>query len=172
MREKSFIRSVNLDKTTDEIRKKVPNFSGFVRQCLNRYASQVNSQNQSCNYTDSLILYEGKCNPLNASRPICFYCWPNGAPTRELVRAFRLNSDIKKFIDQGPLMERSSEYVQKFGSVVYDPNINMEWLQNECYAHNSMLVQIDDHLTKESQESKPRPQKSKFSRILSILRGK
>ena len=68
-------------------------------------------------------------------------------------------------------MGGSSEYLQRFGSQVYDPKKNMDWLQNECYHHNSMLVQIDEHLTKESQESKPRQPLTKFKRILAILRG-
>lgn len=167
------IVSISLDETTNEIRKKVPNFSAFVRQCLNRYASQVNASMESCNYSDSLLIFDGKCNPLNASRPICFYCWPNGAPTRELVRTYRRQKEIEKFLEAGDLnIQRSSEYVRKFGSTISNPEINMEWLQDECYNHNSMLVQIDEHLTKEAREFKPRPRQSKLKKILSILRGK
>ena len=166
-----YIVSISLDQTTDAIRKKVPNFSAFVRQCLNRYASQVDAQSSSCSYTDALIIYEGRCNPLNASRPVCFYCWPNGVPTKELVRVWRVNTEMKKWIDEGWNLSRSFDYVNKFGSSVYDPLKDMAWLQNECYSHNSMLVQIDQHLTKESALSKPRKPLSKFKRILAILRA-
>ena len=62
------IVSINLDETTDKIRKKVPNFSLFVRQCLHRYSAQLNAQQESCQYNDSLELFDGKCNPLNGQR--------------------------------------------------------------------------------------------------------
>lgn len=172
------IVSINLDETTNKIRKKVPNFSLFVRQCLHRYSAQLNAQNESCQYTDSLEVFDGKCNPLNAQRPICFHCWPNGSPSKELVREYRLNREIKKFIDQQPMdVERSREYITKFGGQQYDPNMNMEWLQEECFSHNSMLIGIDKTLHKTIHEDQYTleniPKKvSKIRRIIAILRSR
>jgi len=132
----------------------------------------LNVQQQDCQYSDSLILFDGKCNPLNAQRPLCFYCWPNGAPTKELVRQFRRNREIKEFIDLMPMnAARSMEYIEKFGKETHDPTMNLDWLMEECFSHNSMLIQIDKTQTKNQKVANFAPQKSpKLSKIRRILR--
>lgn len=168
------IVSINLDETTDKIRKKVPNFSLFVRQCLHRYSAQLNAQQESCQYNDSLELFDGKCNPLNAQRPICFHCWPNGAPTKELVREYRLNREMKNFVDQQPMTtDRSRLYISKFGTQTHDSEKNMTWFQEQCFNHNSMLIQIDKTLSNDEKRAHFSPEKtpklSKIRRIWDII---
>tara|TARA_R100001463_G_scaffold56168_1_gene108176 strand:+ start:794 stop:1249 length:456 start_codon:yes stop_codon:yes gene_type:complete len=150
----SIIKTVSLDETTDEIRKTIPNFSFFVRECLLRYAAQSRAELESCKYSDSIDLFDGRCNPLNMTRPLCFHCWPNGSPRKEDVKLFRSNMQLK---ESSP--------------VLHDPSMDIEWLDQKAYENNQHLIHITNYMTRKAIEPTPTPRKSKLSQIWSIIVG-
>jgi len=68
------IRTVSLDRKSDEIAAKKPNFSRWVREQLVNQDESV----QNSHVTLSLFREKGICNP-NAS-PRCNICFPHGRP--------------------------------------------------------------------------------------------
>tara|TARA_Y100000401_G_C8256953_1_gene191245 strand:- start:262 stop:753 length:492 start_codon:yes stop_codon:yes gene_type:complete len=79
----SIIKTVSLDENSAKIAKELPNFSHFVRECLYRYASNLSVG--ECT-REKLEKFKGNCNPF--TQPVCFACWPNGAPPMESVKQF------------------------------------------------------------------------------------
>ena len=154
MARNSIIKTVALDAQTSEIASRLPNFSHFTRECLRRWGAQHNRDAQACVYSDSLLVYGGRCNPLNQSRPICFHCWPNGSPTKADTKIFRVNNRLK--IDK---------------PVAYDPSLDIDWLLSQCYENNKHLIQITQYLTKETPTKPTEKPKSKLSKIWAIMRG-
>jgi hypothetical protein len=78
------IKTVSLDENSSKIANQLPNFSHFVRECLYRYASNFGVG--ECT-REKLDTFKDRCNPF--TQPVCFACWPNGAPPRESVKQFR-----------------------------------------------------------------------------------
>ena len=80
----SVIKTVALDEKTAKIAETLPNFSHFVRECLYRHA--VNEYTEEC---DRIRPWAGldRCNPY--TKPVCFVCWPYGAPDREDIKKAR-----------------------------------------------------------------------------------
>ena len=77
------ITTISLDDESAKIARTLPNFSHFVRECLFRYASNKNVYSCTREKWEEM----GVCNPF--VQPVCFSCWPNGAPPRSAVRQFR-----------------------------------------------------------------------------------
>jgi len=76
------IKSVSLDERTAQIAKELPNFSHFVRECLYRHAITVNSE--VCDRDSMGFRGIDRCNPM--VQPVCFVCWPQGAPPLEAIK--------------------------------------------------------------------------------------
>ena len=78
------IKTVALDEKSNEIAKQLPNFSHFVRECLYRYASNISVSECDRPKTED---FPDLCNPF--VQPVCFACWPDGAPPSESVKQYR-----------------------------------------------------------------------------------
>ena len=154
MSKDSIIKTVSLDAHTVEIASRLPNFSHFTRECLKRWGAQYNRDSQSCIYQDSLMVYEGRCNPLNQSRPICFHCWPNGSPKKQDIGIYRENRRNK--IDNPN---------------IFDEGIDIDWLLSQCFENNKHLIQISTASAKETPTKHTEKSKSKLSKIWAIMRG-
>lgn len=74
------IRTVSLDRETDELAATKPNFSGWVREQL-----KIDSQKVSLiHVTKSMFKSRGICNP--SASPRCSICFPHGKPPRSKIR--------------------------------------------------------------------------------------
>lgn len=78
------IRTVSLDKSSDEIAAKKPNFSKWVRDQLK--LQDVEYQNSHVTLT--MFREKGICNP--TASPRCNICFPHGRPAREDVREYNM----------------------------------------------------------------------------------
>jgi len=76
------IRTVSLDRKSDEIAAKKPNFSRWVREQL---VSQDESV-QNSHVTLALYREKGICNP--SSSPRCNICFPHGRPILSDIREY------------------------------------------------------------------------------------
>jgi hypothetical protein len=136
----SRITTISLDEESAKIAKTLPNFSHFVRECLFRYASNKNVE--SC--TREKWIETELCNPF--VQPVCFSCWPNGAPPREAVKQFRADG------------------------------LSLAWLQEQARYHNRGVFDISGVNTLPSrmdQDKKKSPSKvGFFAQIRRKYRGK
>lgn len=76
------IRTVSLDKKSDELAAKKSNFSAWVRKTLQEEASKV----QYYHTNQTLFLDRGICNPSNTPR--CGICFPHGKPKTADIQQF------------------------------------------------------------------------------------
>ena len=82
------IRTVSLDKKTDELAGQKPNFSAWVRNQL-----LEDSQNVSLiHVTKAIFEKNGLCNP--SGMPRCIICFPYGKPPIELIRKYNNEKGI------------------------------------------------------------------------------
>ena len=89
----SVIKSVALDEKTAKIAESLPNFSHFVRECLYRHAVQTTLEcTRDRDWNDT-----GRCNPF--VQPVCWVCWPNGAPGHDAVKQWRADNLNLAFLD-------------------------------------------------------------------------
>jgi len=95
------IRTVSLDKQSDELAAKKSNFSYWVRKTLKEEASKV----QYYHTNKTLFLNRGLCNP--GSTPRCGLCFPYGKPK---------DQDIKQY-NQGII---SAEELQHRTKILYE----------------------------------------------------
>ena len=74
----SITTSVSLDAQTVQIKRRLPNFSRFVRVCLREWA-----QMQDGNHIVPIEANRryARCNPMH-STGCCAICWPEGRPSR------------------------------------------------------------------------------------------
>ncbi len=75
----SITTSVSLDTETIAIKRRLPNFSRFVRVCLREWAQLQDGLH--------IIPLEsnrrfGRCNPMHTNGA-CVICWPEGKPSRD-----------------------------------------------------------------------------------------
>jgi len=79
----SIITSISLDEETARISKQIPNFSGFVRDCLRRYWAEVTEP-------DCMTPDDQKVGGLCRMRKerVCLECWPDGYPRKEDWKIF------------------------------------------------------------------------------------
>lgn len=78
------IRTVSLDKRSDELAAKKPNFSAWVREQLN----STDQEYQNSHVTLSVYREKGICNP--SASPRCNICFPHGRPAREDIREYNM----------------------------------------------------------------------------------
>ena len=117
----SIIKTVSLDENSAKIAKELPNFSHFVRECLYRYASNMSVG--ECT-REKLERFKGNCNPF--TQPVCFACWPNGAPPMNSVK----------------------QYIQD--------NLSIEWLQEQAkFANRDMIDLTNVNTTPKKREKRP-----------------
>ena len=76
------IRTVSLDKESDEIAGTKSNFSSWVRTQLKEESSKVNFKH----VTKSIFEKRGICNP--SASPRCGICYPYGKPMIEDIRRY------------------------------------------------------------------------------------
>jgi len=82
------IRTVSLDKRTDELAGQKPNFSAWVRKAL-----EEDYQNVSLiHVTKAIFEKDGICNP--TASPRCTICYPYGKPSMELIRKYNSEKGI------------------------------------------------------------------------------
>ena len=84
------IKSVSLDERTAKIASELPNFSHFVRECLYRHAITVHSD--ICDRESMGFRGLDRCNPM--IQPVCFVCWPQGAPDIKAIKNATEDSQI------------------------------------------------------------------------------
>ncbi len=88
------IKTVSLDKESDEIASKISNFSKWVR-------NKLKEENQSLSHTHTnieLFKKTGLCNALNLPR--CTICYPYGKPSLENIKKWN-----QGYIDKEELSE-------------------------------------------------------------------
>ena len=88
------IKTVSLDKESDEIASGISNFSKWVR-------NKLKEEKQMLSHTHTnLELYErtGLCNPTNLPR--CTLCFPHGKPTMQNIKKYN-----QGYIDKKELLE-------------------------------------------------------------------
>tara|TARA_R110002012_G_scaffold225136_1_gene397123 strand:+ start:1716 stop:2135 length:420 start_codon:yes stop_codon:yes gene_type:complete len=78
------IKTISLDKESDEIASKKKNFSAWVRKQLKEESSLVEYNH----ITRSIFEQKGICNP--SSTPRCGICYPYGKPTTKDIRNYNL----------------------------------------------------------------------------------
>lgn len=100
------ITTISLDEKTAKIAKTLPNLSHFVRECLYRHAANMNVQECSREKWEE----SDCCNPF--VQPVCFACWPNGAPPKRAVRQYRQD------------------------------NLSLGWLQEQAKFHNREIFDV------------------------------
>jgi hypothetical protein len=88
------IKSIALDEQTARIADTLPNFSHFVRECLYRHAV---SNTLECS-REKIWRGTDRCNPFK--QPVCFNCWPFGAPPVEAVRQWSTDKLAMNFLDE------------------------------------------------------------------------
>ena len=83
---KPIVTSVSLDQETKEIAQTMPNFSGFVRECLRRWRNEQIADN---NRHIHPIERDGEtiCYPFS-KHGVCGLCWSDGLPTQDQWNAF------------------------------------------------------------------------------------
>jgi len=83
---KPIVTSVSLDEETKEIASQMPNFSGFVRECLRRWRNEAIADN---NRHIHPIERNGEtiCYPYS-KKGICGLCWSEGIPTQDQWNQF------------------------------------------------------------------------------------
>ena len=82
------IRTVSLDKHSDELAGKKSNFSAWVRKAL-----EEDYQNVSLiHVTKAIFEKDGICNP--TASPRCTICYPYGKPTMQLIRKYNSEKGI------------------------------------------------------------------------------
>jgi len=82
------IRTVSLDKHSDELAGKKSNFSAWVRKAL-----EEDYQNVSLiHVTKSIFEKNGICNP--TASPRCTICYPYGKPSMELIRKYNSEKGV------------------------------------------------------------------------------
>jgi len=88
------IKTISLDKETDEIASKMGNFSKWVRHQLREH-----NQSISLIHTNKeLFLKRGICNPTN--NPRCSICYPHGVPDRENIILFNQGKITKETLQE------------------------------------------------------------------------
>ena len=95
------IKTISLDKESDEIASKMGNFSKWVRNALKAHAHTISFEHTN----KELFLKQGICNPNNSPR--CGICYPYGKP---------YTSDIKHF-NQGLI---TKERLQDLAKIRYE----------------------------------------------------
>ena len=95
------IKTVSLDKESDEIASKMGNFSRWVREKLKDHAHTISFEHTN----KELFMKQGICNPNNSPR--CAICYPYGKP---------YTSDIK-FFNQGLI---TKERLQELAKIRYE----------------------------------------------------
>ena len=92
----SIITTISLDDESKKIAETLPNLSHFVREALYRYAS--NLQVQECTReTWQRGSNHERCNPFQ--QPVCFSCWPHGAPPSNAVAQWANDNLSIKWLD-------------------------------------------------------------------------
>ena len=76
------IKTVSLDKESDEIASGISNFSKWVRNKLKEEKQQLSSTHTNL----ELFKKQGICNPSNIPR--CLICYPYGKPNSEKIKRF------------------------------------------------------------------------------------
>lgn len=76
------IKTISLDKESDEIASKMGNFSKWVRNQLKAHAHTISFEHTN----KELFLKQGICNPHNSPR--CAICYPYGKPNDQNIIAF------------------------------------------------------------------------------------
>ena len=131
------IKTVSLDENSAKIAGQLPNFSHFVRECLYRYASNFGVG--ECT-RESLDDFQGLCNPF--VQPVCFACWPFGAPPRSSVRQYRQD------------------------------NLSLTWLQEQAKFANRDMIDLTNVNTVAPKPKKTRSKVGFFAQIRQKYRDK
>ena len=105
------IRTVSLDRKSDEIAAKKPNFSRWVREQL---VSQDESV-QNSHVTLTVYREKGICNP--SASPRCNICFPHGRPILSDIREYNLgrisSSELQDITKKKSLSQSSKEDLKK-----------------------------------------------------------
>ncbi len=88
------IKTVSLDKESDEIASGISNFSKWVRNKLKEHAQTISLVHTN----EELYLKQGICNPLN--NPRCSICYPHGVPAIENIRLFNSGKISKETLQE------------------------------------------------------------------------
>ena len=122
------IRTVSLDKSSDEIAAKKPNFSKWVRDQLK--LQDVEYQNSHVTLT--MFREKGICNP--TASPRCNICFPHGRPAREDVREYNMGH-----ISSDELQEITKKKIRFFTSIknISDFKKNRIWQRRQHKINHS-----------------------------------
>jgi len=109
------IRTVSLDKKSDELAAKKSNFSSWVRNSLQEEASKV----QYYHVNESLFLDRGLCNP--GATPRCGLCFPYGKPKASDSRLYN-----QSIISAEDLQERTKNLYDGIIEIIEPEDIGHE----------------------------------------------
>lgn len=112
------IRTVSLDKLSDELAGNKPNFSAWVRDAL----KTDNNERTHIHATLSIFKARGLCNP--SASPRCGLCFPVSRPPASAIREYN-NSKIYGRINQRT-EEEQAEAVGKLLAETLDYHKNKE----------------------------------------------
>ena len=131
----SIIKSVALDEKSSKIAESLPNFSHFVRECLYRHAININTE-----VCDREIPWRGidRCNPF--TQPVCFVCWPKGAPPMEA---------IKKSTGENSIIDHTK----------------IPFLDEEAQKKNQFLIDLSGFSVQPNKKQLKKPKKSLLGRF-------
>ena len=96
------IKTISLDKESDEIASKMGNFSKWVRSQLKAHAHTISFEHTN----KELFMKQGICNPNNSPR--CAICYPYGKP---------YSADIK-FFNQGLITKERLQELANFFNIL------------------------------------------------------
>ena len=135
----SIITTISLDDKSKQIADTLPNLSHFVREALYRYAS--NMQVQECaRETWQRGSNHNRCNPFE--QPVCFSCWPNGAPPSNAVAQWA------------------------------NDNLTMKWLDEQAREHNKNLFDLTNINTIEAKPKKKPKKLGFFAQMRQNIRNR
>jgi len=157
----SRITSISLDEETAMISKQIPNFSGFVRDCLRRYWAEVTE-------TVCLTLDEHKIGGLCRMRKerVCLECWPNGYPSKDDWKIFMHAS---KSPEREHVGMRSYDHPRESLALMIEARKDpQEWIQSRARFHN---VAFDLTGVKIKGNAKPAQKPKKLTAFQRILLG-
>ena len=101
------IKTVSLDRKSDEIASKKPNFSRWVRDKLVEEDIEISESH----VTLSLFKDKGICNP--SASPRCIICYPHGRPEMRDIRAYNANIISKEELQRRTEMKvKPNDYVK------------------------------------------------------------
>jgi len=163
----SRVTTISLDEDTEKIKKRIPNFSKFVRECLLRWDAV--QRDPVCRteraFPESII--GDHCIP--APNRVCLKHWPNGNANMQDWREFRQMIDAE---EQGHDFKTSLTwpFLSEFD---FNPRY---WIQHRAEMVNMPMIEFDgielEGNAKPENDKRRRKKRSLMAKLLPFLAPK